>query len=118
MRAQGYRHRIGFQERVETQDSETGAVSSSWEYVELDSSVTLDSVPAEVLTGPGKEFNAANAKQAETSARINCRWFGPVDPAWRVLWDGYVYDILSVEFDATGRRETRLRVKQGVSDGG
>lgn len=118
MRAQAYRHRVEFQERIETQDSETGAVSAMWETVDLDSGTPLDSVPAEVLTGPGREFNAADAKQAETTARINCRWFGPVNPAWRVLWEGYVYDILSVEFDASGRRETRLRVKEGVSDGG
>lgn len=118
MRAQGYRHRVEFQERIESQDSETGAVSATWETVELDSNTPLDSVPAEVLTGPGREFNAADAKQAETSARINVRWFGPVDPTWRVLWDGLTYDILSVEYDATGRRETRLRVKQGVSEGG
>ena len=118
MRAQEYCHIIEFQERVETQDSETGAISDSWETVYLDSNTPLDAVHALVWTGPGREFNAADAKQAETSARIRFPWFGPVNPAWRVLWDGYVYDILSVEFDATGRRETRLRVKQGVSDGG
>lgn len=118
MQAQRYRHRIEFQERVETQDSETGAVSAVWQTVEYSSDYALSAVPAEVLTGPGREFNAADAKQAETSARINCRWFGDVDPAWRVLWNGYTYDILSVEYDATARRETRLRVKQGVSDGG
>lgn len=115
--AQRYRHRIEFQQKVEEQDSETGAVSYAWETVDLDSDTPLEAVPAEVLTGPGREFNAADAKQAETSARINCRWFGDVDPAWRVLWDGRTYDILSVEYDATGRRETRLRVRQGVTDG-
>lgn len=115
--AQRYRHRIEFQQKVEEQDSDTGAISYVWETAELDSDTPLDSVPAEVLTGPGREFNAADAKQAETSARINCRWFGDVDPAWRVLWDGRTYEILSVEFDATGRRETRLRVREGVTDG-
>lgn len=115
--AQRYRHRISFEQKVEEQDSETGALSYTWEVVDLDSDTPLDSVPAEVLTGPGREFNAADAKQAETSARINCRWFGDVSPAWRVVWQGRSFDILSVEYDATGRRETRLRVREGVTDG-
>ena len=115
--AQRYRHRISFERKVEVQDSETGALSYSWEVVELDSDVLLDSVPAEVLTGPGREFNAADAKQAETSARINFRWFGDVHQDWRVVWSGRNYNILSVEYDATGRRETRLRVQEGATDG-
>lgn len=117
MRAQNYRHRVTFQERVESQDSETGAISYTWETVELDSSTSLSAVPCEFLTGPGREFNAADAKQAETSARVNFRWFGTVDPRWRVQWEGQDFDILSVEYDATGRRETRLRLRQGVTDG-
>lgn len=115
--AQRYRHRIAFQRKVEEQDSETGALSYSWEAVELTSELALSSVPAEVLTGPGREFNAADAKQAETSARINCRWFGEVQPDWRVVWQGKNYNILSVEYDATGRREARLRVQEGATDG-
>lgn len=117
MQAQRYRHRVSFQRQIESQDSETGAITRTWETVQLDSDVLLDSVPCEFLTGPGREFNAADAKQAETSARANMRWFGTVEPSWRVQWEGLVYDILSVEYDATGRRETRLRLRQGVTDG-
>lgn len=117
MEAQRYRHRIEFQEQVESQDSETGAITRTWETVELDSDTELDSVPAEVLTGPGREFNAADAKQAETSARINLRWFPGLSQSWRVVWEGQNFDILSVETDLTARREYRLRVKQGVTDG-
>ena len=117
MEAQRYRHRVEFQEKVEDLDSE-GRYSHFWATAELGTSAKLlDKVPAEVLTGPGREFNAADAKQAETSARINCRWFPNLDPTWRIVWQGNYYDILSIETDATGRREYRLRVRQGVTDG-
>lgn len=117
MQAQRYRHRIEFQEKVTTQDGQTGAITYEWATVFLDSDTPLNSVPAEVLTGPGREFNAADAKQAETTARINCRWFNGLSPEWRILWDGRVYDIVSTETDLTARREWRMRCRDGVSDG-
>lgn len=110
------RHRITFQEQVETRDSE-GAISITWQNVWLDSETELAGVPAEVLTGPGREFNAAGQVQAETTARINLRWFPGLDPEWRILWDGHVYNIGSIETDATARREYRLRCTGGVNDG-
>ena len=114
MQAQRYRHRIEFQHKVSVQNPNTGAITYSWQAI----SALLSSVPAEVLTGPGREFIAADAKQAETTARINCRWFPDLSPEWRVLWDGKVFDITSIETDATARREYRIRCKDGVSDGG
>jgi SPP1 family predicted phage head-tail adaptor len=117
MQAQRYRHRVEFQRKTETQDMDTGAISHEWDTVYLDSDTPLNSVPAEVLTGPGREFMAADAKQAETTARIQCRWFPGLLPTWRVLWDGKVFDIQSIEPDATARREYRMRCRDGVSDG-
>lgn len=117
MEAQRYRHRITFQEKVAEQDSETGDTSYVWATVDLDSDTELADVPAEVLTGPGREFNAADAKQAETTARINLRWFPGLQPTWRIVWEGRYYDILSIETDATARREYRLRCKEGLTDG-
>lgn len=116
MEAQRYRHRVTIQKKVEAQDSETGDVSWTWETVEING-LPLSGVPAEVLTGPGREFNAADAKQAETTARINMRWFSGLSPEWRIVWDGRSYDIISIETDRTGRREYRLRCKDGVTDG-
>lgn len=110
------RHRITFQEQVETKDSE-GAVVVGWENAWLDSATELVDVPAEVLTGPGREFNAGGQVQAETAARITLRWFEGLDPKWRILWDGHVYNIGSIETDATARREYRLRCTGGVNDG-
>lgn len=112
-----YRHRIHIQERIDVPDSETGAVEWTWSTVYLDSDTPLDSVPAEVLTGPGRELHAAGTKLAETTARISFRWFPGLLATMRILWDGKVYDIISIETDATARREYRLRVKDGLSDG-
>lgn len=117
MLAHRLRHRIAFQRPVHTQDTATGAITTSWEAVRFSGQCT---VPAEVLTGPGRELIAAGAKQAETTARINCRWF-PVDHLelyqWRILWDGRVYNIISAETDATARREWRLRCSDGLTSG-
>lgn len=117
MQTQRYRHRIAIQEKVETQDSDSLEVTHSWENVFLDSDTELDSVAAEVLLGPGREFDRADAKQAETSARINFRWFPGLLPTMRIVWEGRTFDILSIETDATGRREYRVRAKDGTTDG-
>ena len=55
MVAQRYRHRIAIEEVVETQDSATGAVTHTWQTVDLDSDHDLSAVPASVLTGPGRD---------------------------------------------------------------
>lgn len=119
MLAYRLRHRIAFQQLVTEQDSD-GRRTEVWRNVWLDSNTELVNVPAEVLTGPGREFQAAGATQAETSARINLRWFpaSEFDMAkWRILWDGRQYGIGSIETDKTGRREWRLRCTAGPSEG-
>lgn len=117
MEAQRYRHRIRIEEQVETFDSDTGAHARTWDVVSLDSETELSSVPAEVLTGPGREPMVADAKWSETAARINCRWFPGLTQQMRIVWDGRNFDIVSIETDATNRREYRLRVKAGLTDG-
>lgn len=117
MLANRLRHRVHIQEQVETQDSTTGNITLSWQTVYLDSDTPLDNVPAEVLTGAGREFNASGAIQAEVAARINLRWFPGLIQSMRILWDGRIYNIGSIETDKTARREYRLRVTGGVNAG-
>lgn len=117
MLAYRLRHRVAIQEQVETQNSNTGAMSISWENVMLNSDTELSSVPAEVLTGAGREFIQAGSVQGEITARINLRWFPGLTQAMRILWDGNVYNIKSIETDLSGRQEYRLRCSAGNNDG-
>ena len=117
MLAYRLRHRVAIQERVTVQNSSTGAVTTTWDNVWLDSETELDSVPAEVLTGPGREFNQSGSEQAEITARINLRWFPGLTQKMRILWEGNIFNIQSIEMDATARREYRLKCTAGVNDG-
>ena len=110
------RHRVEFQEQTTVVDSE-GREILSWDTVALDSETLLDSVPAEVLTGPGREFIQSGQKQATTAARINVRWFPGLMLSWRILWDGRTYGIETAETDVTGRREWRIRCTEGANNG-
>ncbi len=77
-------------------------------------------LPAEVLEGAGREAFQAGTIQAETTARINLRWF-PVARdelvRMRVIWEGQVFEILEAVRDQTARKEWRLRCKDGATDG-
>ena len=110
MLAYRLRHRVTVQELVEVQDTTTGAVTREWENFIAD-------VPAEVLTGAGKEFVSSGATQGEVTARINMRWFPGLTQKMRILWDTNQYNILSIETDMTGRQEYRLKCSSGVTDG-
>lgn len=110
MLAYRLRHRITIQELVETQDTTTGAVTRAWEDFETN-------VPAEVLTGAGKEFVESASTQGQLNARINTRWFPGLTQKMRVIWDTNIYNITSIETDITARQEYRLKCSAGVTDG-
>lgn len=110
LQAQRYRHRISIEAPVHTRDAVTGGFVTTWQRVH-------NGLPAEVLLGPGREFDAANARQAETTARINCHWFPGLSAAMRIRWDGRIFNIQEIGADATARREYRLRCVDGVNDG-
>lgn len=73
--------------------------------------------PAECLTGPGREPVMSNAKQTETTLRVTIRWRPGVLETMSLEWEGKVYDIQSIESDASGRKELRLRCGGGLSNG-
>ncbi|GEM_PF-2248268 len=81
--------------------------------------IAYSNVPAEVLTGPGREGAAAGAERAETDARINLRWLPGIDTEMRVVWESEPngehpeFSIQTMELDATGMREIRLRCVHG-----
>ena len=110
------RHRITFQEQTAERDSD-GVLQVGWANVWLDSDTELASVPAEVLTGPGREAVIAGQVNADTAARITVRWFPGLSQSWRILWDGLVYNVRTFDTDMTGRREWRIRCTEGMNDG-
>lgn len=111
-------HRITFQEQITEIDTD-GFPSTTWQNVWLDSDTELENVPAEVLTGPGREFEQSGQTQADVVARIRCPWFpGGIQASWRILWDGFVFNIGGIpDMDASGRREYRIKCKAGVNAG-
>ena len=112
------RHAITFQAQVTERDSD-GVATTTWENAWADSETELVDVPAEVLTGPGREFLQSGQMQSDVAARITCRWFpGGPQASWRILWDGRVFNIKGdPDTDATGRREWRFKVTAGLNDG-
>lgn len=115
MFTQRLRHRVAFQSPTVTQD-QYGGESISWANA-IVGGVPLSSVPAECLTGAGREAIQSNSKYAEDDLRVNCRWFPGLDYTWRIVWEGKNYDITSIETDVSGRKEYRIRCKAGLTDG-
>jgi len=110
------RHRVAVQEQVETQNATTGAVTVVWQNVVINT-IELNSVPAEVLTGQGRETFLSDSRQNESAARINMRWFEGLTQKMRIVWEGKEFNIQSIETDVTARREYRLKCVTGMNDG-
>lgn len=105
------RHRITIQERNNWQDPTTGEIKLCWESVCKD-------IPAEVLTGAGKESVQDNAEVGTTAARITVRWM-PLDKPEqkRIVWGGLVFNVKTAISDATNRRWLRFECVHGENDG-
>lgn len=110
MMSPALRHRITIQSQVETQDPVTGEAVISWTDFQTN-------VPAEVLTGPGREFKESASGQAEVSARIKVRWFPGLSPTMRILWGEEIYNIRAFSTDITGRGDYRIICTGGVNSG-
>ena len=122
MKAGRLNQRVTLKELASVQDPATGAVTRDWVIAKALDGTELQDVPAEVLTGAGREPYLAGAYQSEITARINLRWF-PIDARvmqeWVIDHDlgfGVVnrYTIFSVESDATGRVDWRLKCGDAV----
>lgn len=117
MLASRLRHRVAIQQVAHAQDAETGEMVPTWSTLVLDSNTEMDSVPAEIFLGPGRESGAASAAQASVDARITLRWFPGLTQHMRILWDGRIFNIESLETDLTGREEWRIKCSAGVNEG-
>ena len=113
MLANRLRHRIKFEAEELEQDSETGEMIRYWDTA-VAHGFYLDSVPAECLTGAGKESGKDGSKYADSSLRVNVRWFAGLKQTWRIVWQDRFYEIIGFETDATDRREYRIFCRDGL----
>lgn len=104
------RNRVTVQSQVQTQDSTTGEIVVTWANF-------VSNVPAEVLTGPGREFRDSSAGQSEVTARIKMRWFPGLLPTMRIVWGSTIYNIRAIATDATARKDYRVTCTGGVNSG-
>lgn len=81
------KHRIKLQEQHETQDPNTGNITSAW--------VDVASVWASIEGINGREFVAAAAEQATVTWRIAIR-YRDVLPTWRIVFDGRNFNIKAI----------------------
>jgi SPP1 family predicted phage head-tail adaptor len=92
---------------VQEQDSETGAITVTWE--------TIAQVYAEYVAQSAREFFAAHAQQAEQGGRFTIRARTDVDATMRIIHRSKAYQILGVlEDPVSGKEYQTLPVSQGV----
>jgi SPP1 family predicted phage head-tail adaptor len=94
MEAGKLRHRVQVQHSVPAQDD-------YGEPLEVMASVGLALTSAEDLAG--REYFTAQQTKSEVTTRFRTRWIGSVTPEMRILHDGRLYDVASVQ-DPDGRR--------------
>lgn len=111
------RHRGTIQERLESQDATTGAITYTWQTVNDDRG-NWSSVPAHKMPISAREFEAAAATQDQVSTRWVLRWMPGVLPKMRWLSEGVAYDINGIMEDLnTGRDYMTLSCTAGVNAG-
>lgn len=105
------RHRVSFDVLgVATRDS-NGNLVRDWEPV-----AALQNVPAEVLTGPGKESTPAAQPVSTIAARVTLRYQSDLaDPyGMRVRFGAVAYHVETHYFDVTGRQWVTLVCSAGA----
>lgn len=101
------RHKVELQERVITQDPNTGEMVQTWQ--------TVATPWAAIVPMSAREFVAANAEQSEVRGRIVIRYRGDVDATMRVVHSGKWYAIHGVMPDAdSGIEHLSLMTGEGV----
>ncbi|WP_374711533.1 phage head closure protein [Symbiobacterium terraclitae] len=100
-----FRQRVTLQQHVVGQD-EYGQPIDTWQDVAT--------VWAAVEPLRGREYFAAHQVQAEVTTRIRIRYRRGIRPEMRVLYDGRVFNILSVIDPEERHRELQLMCREVV----
>lgn len=107
------RHRIEFQQKVKTQDPNTGEILYTWATVD-----GLESVPAAIEPLSVKEFMAAQANQSQIVARMTIRARDGLSPTMRIVHRGMAYNPAGFLRDPdSGLEYMTIPVTEGVNDG-
>lgn len=114
MQAGKLRHRIQFQQQVQAQNPDTGALVLAWQ----DWPAAGKKLWASIEPLSARDFIAAQVPQSEVTARIVIRHRDGVLPSMRALHRGKVYTIRGVLPDpVSGIEYLTLPVSEGVKDG-
>lgn len=100
-----FRHRVTLQQRAADQD-EAGQPVDTWKDVAT--------VWGAVEPLRGREYFAAAQVQAEVTTRIRIRYCRGIRPDMRVLYDGRLFNILSVIDPEERHRELQLMCREVI----
>lgn len=110
MQAGKLRHRITLQKPVKVQNPETGSVENIWQ--------ELAQLWAEVSPLSAREFVAAQAMQNAVTTRITIRYRQDIEPKYRILFRGKIFNIEGILSDPkSGLEYLTLPCSEGVDDG-
>ena len=107
MRIGKLRHRVILQEYISSKDS-FGAEVETWS--------DIATVWASIEPLSGREYFAAQQINAEVSAKITIRYRASVKPTMRVLFEGRIFEILSVINTEEKKRELILMCREVLDD--
>ncbi|MBN5310471.1 phage head closure protein [Serratia marcescens] len=110
MQAGKLHHRITLQKPVKVQNPETGSVENIWQ--------NLAQLWAEVSPLSAREFVAAQAMQNSVTTRITIRYRQDIEPKYRILFRGKIFNIEGILSDPeSGLEYLTLPCSEGVDDG-
>lgn len=106
-----FRHRVDFERRIDSQDSETGAVRPIWVSV-------AQSVPAAIEPLSVREYLAGKALQSEVTTRIVVRYRPGLNAAMRIKHGGRVFNPQGFLADKeSGLEYLTIPCSEGVNEG-
>jgi SPP1 family predicted phage head-tail adaptor len=101
--------RVRFERKVETQDSATGAITTTWE-----EHVT---VHAAVDATKASERFAAEQELAGTDYTIWIYWRGDLTPNMRAVWNGIPMDIVGIPNNQRRGQFMSIFARAGINEG-
>jgi len=100
------RHRVTFQEKISTQDSE-GLETFTWTDV-----TNAISIPASVIPISGKEFLSSQKMVVNISARVTIYKNTAINESMKMVFSGQNYNIISILPDPTNEIYYNLMVSK------